>query len=170
MTQTLRATDRSMLVKVPEITIGFWTAKLLTTAFGESASDFLVHAMPPVAAVLLGFVAFLVALGVQLRARAYRPATYWFAVAMVGVFGTMAADVLHVGFGVPYAFDPYFYQTNLLRSAVCGQCYSCQRDQSCRQDNSDPDVSPSQQLKQILQQLHSDAANPEPREHRRFAF
>ena len=97
MTQTLRAADRSMLVKVPQITVGFWVAKLLTTAFGESASDFLVHAMPPVAAVLLGFVAFVIALGLQLRAPAYRPVTYWFAVAMVGVFGTMAADVLHVG-------------------------------------------------------------------------
>ncbi len=28
--------------------------------------------------------------------------SYWLAVVMVGVFGTMAADVLHVGFGVPY--------------------------------------------------------------------
>ena len=27
---------------------------------------------------------------------------YWLAVAMVAVFGTMAADVLHVRFGVPY--------------------------------------------------------------------
>lgn len=102
MTQTLRATDRSLLVKVPEITVGFWIAKLLTTAFGESASDYLVHAMPPVAAVLIGFVFFVAALVVQLRAPAYRPVVYWFAVAMVGVFGTMAADVLHVGFGVPY--------------------------------------------------------------------
>ncbi len=109
MTQTLRAADRSMLVKVPEITVGFWAAKLLTTAFGESASDFLVHAMPPVAAVLLGFVVFVVALGVQLRAPAYRPATYWFAVAMVGVFGTMAADVLHVGFGVPYVMSTVLF-------------------------------------------------------------
>lgn len=39
----------------------------------------------------------------QLRSRSYSARRYWFAVAMVGVFGTMAADVLHVGFGVPYA-------------------------------------------------------------------
>jgi len=30
-------------------------------------------------------------------------AAYWLAVVMVGVFGTMAADVLHVALGVPYA-------------------------------------------------------------------
>jgi uncharacterized membrane-anchored protein len=52
--------------------------------------------------VLLGFVAFCIALVVQLRAPHYTAARYWFAVSMVGVFGTMAADVLHVGFGVPY--------------------------------------------------------------------
>ncbi len=34
--------------------------------------------------------------------RRYVAWTYWFAVVMVGVFGTMAADVLHVGFRVPY--------------------------------------------------------------------
>jgi uncharacterized membrane-anchored protein len=80
----------------------FWVTKALTTAFGESASDWLVHAMPPVDAVLLGFVALCAALAVQLLARRYVAVRYWFAVAMVGVFGTMAADVLHVGFHVPY--------------------------------------------------------------------
>jgi uncharacterized membrane-anchored protein len=92
-----------MAQKVPEITAYFWIVKALTTAMGESTSDFLVHAMPPVVAVLLGFVGFIVALALQLAARTYRVWRYWFAVAMVGVFGTMAADVLHVGLGVPYA-------------------------------------------------------------------
>ena len=88
--------------KVPRVAVVFWITKALTTAMGESTSDFLVHALSPVVAVLLGFVAFCVALIVQLRAPRYAAARYWFAVAMVGVFGTMAADVLHVGFGVPY--------------------------------------------------------------------
>jgi uncharacterized membrane-anchored protein len=81
----------------------FWFTKALTTAFGKSASDWSGHAMSPIAAVLLGFVGFCVALTVQLRARRYVATRYWFAVAMVGVFGTMAADVLHVGFHVPYS-------------------------------------------------------------------
>ena len=54
------------------------------------------------AAVLLGFVAFCGSLAWQFRARRYIAVRYWLAVAMVGVFGTMAADVLHVGFHVPY--------------------------------------------------------------------
>src|ERR1700712_2322818 len=34
--------------KVPAITAVFWLLKLLTTAMGESASDFLLHASPVV--------------------------------------------------------------------------------------------------------------------------
>lgn len=88
--------------KVPQVLAVFWVTKALTTAFGESTSDFLVHAIAPVPAVLLGLIAFCAALLWQVRAARYSAARYWFAVAMVGVFGTMAADVLHVGFGVPY--------------------------------------------------------------------
>jgi uncharacterized membrane-anchored protein len=99
---TERATVRGML-RVPEITIWFWIVKGLSTAMGESTSDYLVHRLDPVPAVLLGFVGFVVALALQFRMRRYMAWTYWFAVVMVGVFGTMCADVLHVGFGIPYA-------------------------------------------------------------------
>lgn len=88
--------------KVPAVVALFWITKALTTAFGEATSDWSVHAVAPVAAVLVGFVFFCAALALQLRARTYSPWRYWFAVAMVGVFGTMAADVLHVGFHVAY--------------------------------------------------------------------
>ncbi len=91
------------LSKVPQITVWFWIAKALTTALGESTSDYLVHAISPIVAVLVGFIAFWAALVAQLRAPRYSAWTYWLAVAMVGIFGTMAADVLHVGFGIPYA-------------------------------------------------------------------
>ncbi len=80
----------------------FWVIKAFSTAMGEATSDFMVHAIAPVVAVVLGFVAFGVALGVQFAQARYRAWSYWFAVAMVGVFGTMAADVLHVGLAVPY--------------------------------------------------------------------
>jgi uncharacterized membrane-anchored protein len=95
--------------KVPEITAYFWIVKALSTAMGESTSDYLVHAMAPVLAVLLGFAGFLAALAWQFSVRHYRAWPYWLAVVGVGVFGTMAADVLHVGFGVPYAVSSVFY-------------------------------------------------------------
>ena len=112
-------------LRVPEITAFFWIAKALSTALGESTSDYLVHALSPVVAVLLGFVAFVASLIVQFAMRGYRAWAYWFAVAMVGVFGTMAADVLHVGFGVPYVVSAGLYAVVL--ALVFGSWFGVER-------------------------------------------
>ncbi|HEV3213255.1 MAG TPA: hypothetical protein VGZ03_07670 [Acidimicrobiales bacterium] len=95
--------ERRTEVKVPEIIALFWVVKVLTTALGESVSDYSVHKFDPVLAVLAGFVVFVVALALQLSVRRYVAWVYWLTVAMVAVFGTMAADVTHVKFKVPYA-------------------------------------------------------------------
>jgi uncharacterized membrane-anchored protein len=89
-------------LRVPEITVFFWIIKALSTAMGESTSDYLVNTINPVVAVLLGFVGFAAAMVIQFSMRRYVAWAYWLAVVMVGVFGTMVADVLHVGLGVPY--------------------------------------------------------------------
>jgi uncharacterized membrane-anchored protein len=94
---------------VPEITVYFWIIKGLSTAMGEATSDYLVHAINPEVAVGLGFVGFVTALALQFTRHRYLAWSYWLAVVMVGVFGTMAADVLHVGFGVPYFVSSALY-------------------------------------------------------------
>jgi uncharacterized membrane-anchored protein len=97
-------------LKVPaRIAAVFWAIKLLTTAFGESTSDWLVHNANPYLAVVGGFVVFAIAMTLQLRTDRYVPWVYWLAVAAVAVFGTMAADVLHVEFGVPYIASSIFF-------------------------------------------------------------
>jgi uncharacterized membrane-anchored protein len=101
--------DTTSALRVPQITVAFWIIKGLSTAMGEAASDYLVHVMAPALAVALGFVGFAVALILQFRMARYVAWTYWFAVAMVGIFGTMAADVLHVGLGVPYTASTILY-------------------------------------------------------------
>jgi len=88
--------------KVPEITVFFWIIKILTTGMGETASDFLAHTIGPLVSVPLGFLGFAVAFVIQMRSRTYVAWKYWLAVVMVSVFGTMAADILHVGIGIPY--------------------------------------------------------------------
>ena len=102
-------TTRHRLSKVPAITALFWAIKILTTGMGETASDFLAHTLGPLASVPLGFALFAVAMVLQLRATKYVAWRYWFAVAMVSVFGTMIADVAHVGLGIPYAFSTAFF-------------------------------------------------------------
>ena len=88
--------------KVPDVDVMFWVLKLLTTALGESISDALIKRFSPVPVVLATAVVFAVVLGWQLRQPRYRTAPYWSSVVMVGIFGTMAADSVHVALGVPY--------------------------------------------------------------------
>ena len=108
-------------LRVPEITVYFWVIKALSTAMGEATSDFLVHRLNPELAVGLGFVGFVVALSLQLSMHRYLAWTYWFGVVMVGVFGTMAADVLHVRFSVPYSESSILYGAVLLAVFVSWQ-------------------------------------------------
>jgi uncharacterized membrane-anchored protein len=90
------------LRKVPEVTVYFWIIKLMTTALGESTSDYLVHRFDPIIAVAFGGVGFVFALLLQLVVRRYVAWIYWLTVIMVAVFGTMAADVIHIVLHVPY--------------------------------------------------------------------
>ena len=98
---------------MPEVTALFWVIKVLTTGMGETTSDYLVHRIAPAAAVLIGAFAFSVALAWQFRERRYRAGIYWLAVVMVSVFGTMAADVLHIGLGIPYVVSTTCFSVTL---------------------------------------------------------
>src|SRR5579883_279348 len=104
----------SVVRKVPEVTAYFWIVKLLSTAMGESATDYLVYQINPYVAVALATVGLAVALVLQFRARRYIAWVYWLAVVMVAVFGTMAADVMHVVLGIPYAVSTALFASALL--------------------------------------------------------
>src|ERR1700742_1651922 len=99
----------TLLTKVPEVTAIFWLTKVLTTGVGESTSDFLVKQVGKGGAVFLGTIAFAAALIWQFKTSRYTPGIYWLAVAMVAVFGTLAADAVHVGLGVPYVVSTACY-------------------------------------------------------------
>jgi uncharacterized membrane-anchored protein len=106
--QLSRRFPQPVAAKVPEITALFWIIKVLTTGVGESASDWLA-ARNILLAGAIGFLGFVVAMWWQFRATSYRPVTYWTAVLMVAVFGTMAADGLHKKVGVPYLGTTVLY-------------------------------------------------------------
>ncbi len=98
-----------LLRKVPEITALFWAVKLLTTALGESTSDYLVVKINPYLAVSIGGIIFLAALLLQFSVRRYIAWVYWLTVAMVAIFGTMVADAIHIQLGVPYLASTLFF-------------------------------------------------------------
>jgi uncharacterized membrane-anchored protein len=120
-----RTGSADLVVKVPQVTALFWVIKVLTTGMGETASDFLARTIDPPVAVAAGAAVLAVALFLQLRARRYRTGVYWFAVVMVSVFGTMAADVLHVGLGIPYAVSTSAFAVAL--ALVLGVWYATER-------------------------------------------
>ncbi len=98
-----------ILTKVPELTVYFWITKVLTTGMGEAFSDYLVQHLNPVIAVALAGMGLVASLVLQFSVRRYVAWIYWLAVVMVSIFGTMAADVLHVELGIPYLVSTTFF-------------------------------------------------------------
>jgi uncharacterized membrane-anchored protein len=122
----VRVPARSGPSKVPyRITAYFWIIKILTTAMGEALADFMALRYSPVLAGVAGTLVFAVAMVLQFRAPRYRVWIYWFAVAMVAVWGTLAADGLHIKLGVPYALSSAFFAVCL--AAVFIAWYATER-------------------------------------------
>ncbi len=108
--------------KVPvRITAWFWLTKVLTTGMGETTSDFLGRVLNPVVAGAIGLLGLAGALVLQFRATRCSPWIYWSAVVMVSVFGTMAADVVHVVAGIPYVVSTVVFA--VLLAVVLGAWY-----------------------------------------------
>jgi uncharacterized membrane-anchored protein len=122
------------LRKVPEIILLFWVVKLLTTAMGEATSDFFVYRYNPYLVVILGGIALLLVLMIQLSVSRYIAWVYWSAVSMVAVFGTMAADALHIQLHVPYIVSTIFFA--IVLAAVFIIWYRSERTLSIHSINS----------------------------------
>jgi uncharacterized membrane-anchored protein len=95
--------------KVPEITLLFWITKVLTTGQGEVFSDYLFNNLDPLIAIAFGGIGLVASLVLQFSARRYVAWIYWLVVVMVSIFGTMAADVVHVGLGISYPVSTVFF-------------------------------------------------------------
>jgi uncharacterized membrane-anchored protein len=91
-----------MLNKVPEVTLVFWTVKVMSTTVGETGADYLaVHVGLGIAltgAVMAALL--LAALLLQLRMRRYAPWIYWLTVVLVSIVGTEITDALTDGLGI----------------------------------------------------------------------
>jgi uncharacterized membrane-anchored protein len=94
--------NRQTQVKVPEIVLLFWIAKLCTTCFGEAFSDYVFFNdyLGRTTAILMGLALILVCYGIQIATTKYIPLIYWLAVTAVAIFGTMSADFLNKNLGM----------------------------------------------------------------------
>jgi uncharacterized membrane-anchored protein len=105
---------RQVAKKVPELTVYFWIIKVLTTGMGEATSDYFVHTYDPYLVVILAALVLAISVIVQVAVTKYEAWSYWFAVSMVAVFGTMAAGIVHIYFGVPYMYSSSLYAASVV--------------------------------------------------------
>jgi uncharacterized membrane-anchored protein len=105
---------RRLAKKVPELTVYFWIIKVLTTGMGETTSDYFVHTYDPYLVVILAALVLVISVIVQVALTRYEAWSYWFAVSMVAVFGTMAAGIVHIYFGVPYIYSSSLYAASVV--------------------------------------------------------
>src|SRR3954462_2810690 len=118
---------RTMLNKVPEVTLFFWIIKIMCTTVGETAADYLN--------VNLGFgltnttyftgALLAVLLLAQFRLARYVPAVYWSVVVVISVFGTLITDNMTDGYNIPLTTSTPIFAAIL--AAVFGDWYAVER-------------------------------------------
>src|SRR3954453_13615255 len=89
--QTAPSLGRQMLNKVPEITIYFWVIKILCTTVGETAADLLNEnlGLGLTNTTYIMAAALIVVLVFQFSSEKYVPGSYWLAVVLISVVGTL---------------------------------------------------------------------------------
>jgi uncharacterized membrane-anchored protein len=88
--------------RVPAVTVDFWLIKLMAVTMGETAADYLAVNLGLgltmtsllMAAILIG------ALVLQFAQKRYVPWSYWLAVVLISIVGTLVTDNLVDNFGV----------------------------------------------------------------------
>lgn len=88
--------------RVPEVTVDFWLIKLMAVTMGETAADYLaVNLGFGLTATSLIMAAILIgALVLQFAQKRYVPWSYWLAVVLISIVGTLVTDNLVDNFGV----------------------------------------------------------------------
>ncbi len=92
----------SALNRVPKVTVDFWLIKLMAVTMGETAADYLgVNlglGLTNTSIIMTAVLA--LALMLQFRQKRYVPWSYWLAVVLISIVGTLVTDNLVDNFGV----------------------------------------------------------------------
>ncbi|HET7485987.1 MAG TPA: hypothetical protein VFJ64_11520 [Solirubrobacterales bacterium] len=122
-----KSLGRTMLNKVPEITLYFWVIKVLCTTVGETFADNLnenlglglTNTSYIMGALLIAVLVF------QFRARRYVPGIYWLAVVLISVVGTLVSDNLVENYSVTLQTTTIAFSAILI--AVFAAWYASER-------------------------------------------
>lgn len=102
ITQANRPEMRTLLNKVPQLTLYFWVIKIMATTVGETAADYLAVnlnlGLTGTTLIIMGLLA--AALTFQFSSKRYTPALYWVSVVLISIVGTLITDNLVDSYGV----------------------------------------------------------------------
>jgi len=96
---------QNVFTKVPEVTLVFWSIKILATTLGETGGDAVSMSMNLGYLVGTGIFAviFLLAVFAQVSARKFHPLLYWTTIVATTTVGTTLADFADRSLGIGYA-------------------------------------------------------------------
>jgi len=92
---------KTLLVKVPAITLFFWIIKILSTTVGETLADYLnsTLGLGDNGTIIVMTAVLAVLLATQLLLTKYVPSVYWATIVAVSTVGTLITDNMHTNFG-----------------------------------------------------------------------
>jgi uncharacterized membrane-anchored protein len=104
-------TNNTGVNRVPRVTLDFWLIKLMAVTMGETAADYLAVnlGLGLTATSLLMAGVLIVALIAQFAQRRYVPWSYWLAVVLISIVGTLVTDNLVDNFGVSLVATTIFF-------------------------------------------------------------
>ncbi|MFF7638959.1 hypothetical protein [Streptomyces canus] len=91
------STTKSVMKKLPEVTLAFWIMKIAATTLGETAGDLFAQTLKLgyFLTTIALFMVFVVTLVVQLRASHYNPFFYWTVILSTSMAGTTMSDFMN---------------------------------------------------------------------------
>lgn len=92
---------KTLLVKVPAITLFFWIIKILSTTVGETLADYLnsTLGLGDTGTIIVMSIVLGILLTIQIVLTKYVPGIYWAAIVAVSTVGTLITDSMHTNFG-----------------------------------------------------------------------
>ncbi|MEU2710937.1 hypothetical protein [Streptomyces sp. NPDC007205] len=94
---TTTSETKSVMKKLPEVTLAFWIMKIAATTLGETAGDLFSQTLKLgyFLTTLALFLVFVVTLVVQLRSARYNPFFYWTVILSTSMAGTTMSDFMN---------------------------------------------------------------------------
>lgn len=97
--------SKTLISKVPAVTLSFWIIKIAATTLGETGGDVLSMSMDLgyLLSTLIFAAIFMIAVYAQIKMKGFHPLVYWATIIATTTVGTTLADFANRSLGIGYA-------------------------------------------------------------------